>query len=252
MFSEHYAILCEGKKEEYYFEKLLQERFPNLVAKFMVKFKTDKALQNTLIKKVQIQGTPYLKGFPEHTHLKPLRQFAYEQLIPLGFKKIFIVFDRDDNDLNTSDPIFPIVEKERLNKQYTTIVEYYYSNPCFEYWLLLYFQLPFVFNDLDYSLPNNHENSDKNKVLNLLISLTKPSQEYSKRTPQQIKASSFQWVYDQLFIEQARNHAETVVQNHIQENKPILGRETVPITTIHHLIEALETLEQQQQETITL
>jgi hypothetical protein len=242
LFSEHYAILCEGKKEEYYFDKLLQERFPNLSNKFVVKFKTDKDLQKTLIKKAQVQGTPFSNGFPEPTDLKPLRKFAHETLSSYGFKKIFIVFDRDENDLNTSEPVLPLVEAERLNKQDSTVIEYYYSNPCFEYWLLLYFQLPFVFNDLDPSLPNNHENSDCTKILNLLQNLAR----YSKK-PKQIKADSFNWVYDLCLLSQACNHAETVVQNHITANKPIISRETVPITTIHHLIEALETLNQQQE-----
>jgi len=218
-------ILCEGETEQVYFQNLLNNLYSTIAPQFEVK--TCRELGGNT-------DTPSL----------------YAKALELSqLSSCFLVFDHDG-------------EKESL----LSIIHYThglvpnlkigFTNPCFEYWLHLYkehidtdaIEKYQVKRTLDSkTLPHKILNTKLEELLANLDGFTG-----YKKSPLALrkKSNNFRWLYEKSNIEQATRRAKERYEAYTLDDSSAYSSKSMPITTIHHLIEALETLE--QQETITL
>ncbi|MCS6266058.1 MAG: RloB domain-containing protein [Vampirovibrio sp.] len=229
-----YAILCEGETEEYYFSKLLGEKFHKIAHLFKVDFKTGKQQPIDL----DTHSIYPRKTFPNATDIKSLQTFGEELISFFGFKKVFVVFDRDDN---AEVHLQQVIDTDQM--------VFFYSNACFEYWFHLYEE----HLNTEHPLLEKKEDGVFCQQSVIKVLKTYPRFNTFKKGKQSLhnRSRNFSWLYEEQQLNQAISRATERFEEYKATNSTVISRYSDPITTIHHLIEALETLEQQQ-ETITL
>lgn len=180
-------IFCEGETERNYFAQL-------------------KAVER--IKGMQIRPVicedKNIVGIVKYSinHLKHNRYF-------LKGDSVVYVFDRDKN----TNEDFEEAKKMVKNPNIQLIL----SNPCFEFWILLHFELYYepVYPQL------------------LKVKLQKHMGSYKKNDPN---------IYNNTKdkIETAKEYSKKVYQMHIDENRQILCEESNPSTMLFQLIELIQ------------
>ncbi|MCX5920280.1 MAG: RloB family protein [Candidatus Melainabacteria bacterium] len=141
-----------------------------------------------------------------------------KDLKPRG-TEVWCVFDRDDN------------KAEWLNDAHNRSgsMNIAFSNPCFEYWFYLHVKA--------HQAPvGKHDNMEPLlKTLPEFEHYIKPKVEHPI-------------LWEKENLSKASRHAKDRIAHFKSTNPdtPIISIDSDPITTIHHLIEALETLEQQE------
>ena len=142
-----------------------------------------------------------------------------KDLKPRG-TEVWCVFDRDDN------------KAEWLNEAHNRSgsMNIAFSNPCFEYWFYLHVKA------------HPGPIGEHSKMEPLLRTLPEFS---SYEKPCVDHPTLWEKANKKLAIQRAKNRIEDF--NITNPNTPIISTNSDPITTIHHLIEALETLNQQQE-----
>jgi RloB-like protein len=211
-------ILCEGETEQVYFQNLLNILYPTIASQFEIK--TCKELGGNT-------DTPSL----------------YAKALELSqLSSCFLVFDHDG-------------EKESL----LSIIHYThglvpnlkigFTNPCFEYWLYLYKDHLELTTIDEYQCRRKVEITTKpHKVVNTkteeLLSALEGFKGY-KKSPLALRKFSkkYTWLYEQNNIKKALDRAKERYETHTLDGRSAYSKNSIPITTIHHLIEALETLE---------
>lgn len=223
-----YAILCEGDTEEIYFSTLLKTNFSKIANLFKIDFQTGK--------QQPIDLDPHSiyprETFPNVSDIKSLQTFGEELISYFGFKKVFVVFDRDDN---TEEALQQVVDTEQM--------VFFYSNACFEYWLHLYEA------HLNTEHPLLERKEDGVICQQSVMKILREHERFNtfKKGKQSLhsKSRNFSWLYEEQHLNQAITRATERFEEYQATNSKIITRYSDPITTIHHLIEALETLEQE-------
>jgi hypothetical protein len=165
----------------------------------------------------------------EHNHSKPLVEHVLRRrkINPNKQTQYWCVFDRDDN--SEQDLQFCRGKEGQIRL--------FYSNPCVEFWFFLHGSY------------RDEEIGCQKKDMIPALKKVKGFEGYAK------PGFDYEPLWNEATFNQAKNNAKKRLSRYLKENDTsiFISRKSDPITTIHHLIEALETLDQQsKQETTTL
>lgn len=169
----------------------------------------------TLVSKVMVLDC-------EHCHARPLVDHVLKRKRVNTNKKTkyWCVFDRDGN---TEQDLQYCREKARE-------VDLFFSNPCVEFWFYLHGSY------------RDEEIGCQKKDMIPVLKKVKGFEGYAK------PGFDYEPLWNEETFNQAKNNAKKRLSRYLEENDTsiFISRKSDPITTIHHLIEALETLEQQE------
>jgi len=177
-------IFCEGETEKYYFQKLKAEE---RIGRVNVK-STKKTGSKNIVK--------YATTFTKHNN---------------DFSKgdtVFCVFDRDKN---TNKQL-----KEAKREAERHGIKIIFSNPSFEFWLLIHYQL--------------HTTSCEND--DILTKLKKFIPDYHKADPEL-------YLITRNNIETAKTNSQKIIEMYRDKNVELISRESNPVTLVNNLIEVL-------------
>jgi hypothetical protein len=177
-------IFCEGETEKYYFQKL---KAVERIGRVNVK-STKKTGSKNIVK--------YATTFTKHN-----KDF-------IKGDTVFCVFDRDKN---TNKQL-----KEAKREAERHGIKIIFSNPSFEFWLLIHYQL--------------HTTSCEND--DILTKLKKFIPDYHKADPEL-------YLITRNNIETAKTNSQKIIEMYRDKNVELISRESNPVTLVNNLIEVL-------------
>jgi hypothetical protein len=183
-------IFCEGETEKYYFQKLKAvERIGR------VNVKSTRRTDSVNIVKYAITFTKYDKNFSKRD-------------------AVFCVFDRDEN---TNEQL-----KEAKREAERHGIKIIFSNPSFEFWLLIHYQL--------------HTTSCENNEI---------STKLKKFIPDYRKADPEIYLITKDKIEAAKTNSQNIIEMCRNRNVELISRESNPVTLVNNLIDELNNFKTQ-------